>query len=184
MELIKMKTLVIVAHPNIEASNWNKTWVKELQKHEDITIHDLYKTYPDENIDVSKEQQLIESHDRIIFQFPLYWYSTPPLLKKWFDSVLLYGWAYGPEGTKTAGKEIGVATSTYGTTESYQATGFNRFTLQEILRPIEALAHFISASYLPHFSLNDTSDVTEERLIKSSLDYVQHLKVVKPVEVK
>ncbi|MCU6791845.1 NAD(P)H-dependent oxidoreductase [Paenibacillus sp. WQ 127069] len=179
-----MKTLVIVTHPNIEASNWNKTWVEALQKHGDITVHELYKAYPDENIDVSREQQLIEAHDRIIFQYPLYWYSTPPLLKKWFDSVLLYGWAYGPDGNKTAGKEIGVAISTYGTEESYQGTGFNRFTLREILRPIEALAHFISASYLPHFSLNDTSIVTDERLAQSSIDYINHIKTVKPVVVE
>jgi len=178
-----MKTLVIVTHPNIEASNWNKAWVKELQKHDNITIHELYKAYPDENINVSREQLLIEAHDRIIFQYPLYWYSTTPLLKKWFDSVLLYGWAYGPDGNKTAGKEIGVAISTYGTEESYQASGSNRFTLQEILRPIEALSRFISATYLPHFALNDTSDVTDERLAQSSIDYVQHIKTVKPVVV-
>ncbi len=84
---------------------------------------------------MTREQRLIEDHDRIIFQYPLYWYSTPPLFKKWFDSVLLYGWAYGPDGSKTAGKEIGVAISTYGTHESYQPTGSNRFTLEEILRP-------------------------------------------------
>ncbi|MDQ0899073.1 MULTISPECIES: NAD(P)H-dependent oxidoreductase [unclassified Paenibacillus] len=174
-----MKTLVIVTHPNIDASNWNKAWLEELQKHDDITIHELYKAYPDENIDVSSEQLLIEAHDRIIFQYPLYWYSTPPLLKKWFDSVLQYNWAYGPDGNKTAGKEIGVAISTYGTEESYQASGFNRFTLQEILRPIEALARFISASYLPHFALNDTSDVTAERLAQSSIDYIHHIKTVK-----
>jgi putative NADPH-quinone reductase len=179
-----MKTLVIVTHPNIEASNWNKSWVEELQKHDEITIHELYKVYPDENIDVSREQKLIEAHDRIIFQYPLYWYSTPPLLKKWFDSVLLYGWAYGPEGTKTASKEIGVAISTYGTKESYQATGSNRLTLEEILSPIQALARFISATYLPHFSLNDTSDVTVERLAQSSIDYVQHIKTVKPAVVE
>ncbi|OME75902.1 general stress protein [Paenibacillus sp. FSL A5-0031] len=179
-----MKTLVIVTHPNIEASNWNKSWVEELKKHDDITIHELYKAYPDENIDVSREQQLIEAHDRIIFQYPLYWYSTPPLLKKWFDSVLLYGWAYGPDATKTKGKEIGVAISTYGTKESYQATGSNGLTLEEILSPIQALARFISATYLPHFSLNDTSDVTEERLAQGSIDYVQHIKTVKPVVVE
>jgi putative NADPH-quinone reductase len=178
-----MKTLVIVTHPNIEASNWNKSWLEELKKHGEITTHELYKEYPDENIDVSKEQKLIEEHDRIIFQYPLYWYSTPPLLKKWFDSVLLYGWAYGPDGNKTAGKEIGVAISTYGTEESYQANGFNMFTLEEILRPIETLAHFISASYLPHFSLSDTSNVTNERLAQSSLDYIHHLKTVKAVVV-
>ncbi|QGQ97709.1 flavodoxin family protein [Paenibacillus psychroresistens] len=178
-----MKTLIIITHPNMEASNWNKSWLEALQKDNKFTIHELYKEYPDENIDVAKEQKLIEEHDRIIFQYPLYWYSTPPLLKKWFDSVLLYGWAYGPDGSKTAGKELGVAISTYGTEDSYQANGFNRFTLEEILRPIEALAHFISAAYLPHFSLSDTSNVTNERLAQSSLDYIHHLKTVKPVVV-
>ncbi|MDR6550248.1 NAD(P)H-dependent oxidoreductase [Paenibacillus qinlingensis] len=178
-----MKTLVIVTHPNIEGSNWNKAWVEELQKHNEFTIHQLYKTYPDEKIDVAKEQQLLESHDRIIFQYPFYWYSSPPLLKKWFDQVLQYGWAYGPDGSKTKGKEIGVAISTYGTEASYQHSGSNQFTIQELLRPIEALAKFISATYLPHFSLNDASNVTAERLAKSSKDYIQHLKSVKPAMV-
>ncbi|WP_261300604.1 NAD(P)H-dependent oxidoreductase [Paenibacillus andongensis] len=175
-----MKTLVIVTHPNIETSNWNKAWLEEFRKHNDITVQELYKTYPDEKIDVFKEQQLIESHDRIIFQYPLYWYSTPPLLKKWFDEVLLYGWAYGPDAANTKGKEIGVAISTYGTEASYQASGSNRFTLQEILRPVEALVHFIHATYLPHFSLNDASNITEERLAKSSKDYIHHIRTVKP----
>ncbi|NOU68991.1 general stress protein [Paenibacillus sp. LMG 31461] len=178
-----MKTLVIITHPNIEESNWNKAWLEALQKQGEFTIHELYKEYPDENIDVAKEQQLIEAHDRVIFQYPLYWYSTPSLLKKWFDNVLQYGWAYGPDGSKTAGKEIGVAISTYGTEASYQPTGSNRFTLQEILRPMEALAQFISASYLPHFALNDTSTVTDERLAQSSKDYIHHIQTVKPVLV-
>lgn len=178
-----MKILVIVTHPNIEASNWNKSWVKELQKHDDITIHELHKEYPDENIDVAREQQLVEAHDRIIFQYPLYWYSTPPLLKKWFDTVLLYNWAYGPEATKTVGKEVGFAISAYGTEESYQTTGSNRFTIEEILTPMQALTRFISGTYLPHFVLNDTSDVTDERLAQSSKDFVNHIKTVKPAEV-
>ncbi|MBP3962052.1 NAD(P)H-dependent oxidoreductase [Paenibacillus lignilyticus] len=177
-----MKTLIIVTHPNIESSNWNKAWLEAVRDEGNITIHELYKEYPDEIIDVPREQRLIEEHDRIIFQYPLYWYSSPPLLKKWFDKVLLYNWAYGPNATKTAGKEIGVAISTYGTAESFQPTGFNRFTLEEILRPIEALTGFISATYLPHFSLNDTSDVTNERLVQSSKDYVNYLKTVKPAE--
>lgn len=176
-----MKTLVIVTHPNMEASRVNKAWVEALQNQGDVTIHELYKAYPDENIDVAREQQLVEGHDRIIFQFPLFWYSTPALLKKWFDSVLQYGWAFGPDGKKTAGKEIGAAVSTYGSDESYQATGSNRFTLQEILRPIEATAHFISAVYLPHFTLNDVSNLTDEQLAQSKIDYIHHIKTVKPL---
>ncbi|MDR6550056.1 NAD(P)H-dependent oxidoreductase [Paenibacillus qinlingensis] len=178
-----MKTLVIITHPNIEQSNWNKAWLEALQEQSDVTTHELYKEYPDENIDVAKEQKLIEEHDRVIFQYPLFWYSTPSLLKKWFDSVLQYGWAFGPDGNKTAGKEFGVAVSTYGSLESYQPTGSNRFTLEEILRPIEATTAFISGTYLPHFALNDTSTVTEERVAQSTKDYMHHLKTVKPVLV-
>nr|WP_271753212.1 NAD(P)H-dependent oxidoreductase [Cohnella sp. JJ-181] len=177
MERMKVKTLVIVTHPNIEASVWNKAWVNELKKHDEVTIHELYQEYPNENIDVHREQQLVLAHDRIIFQYPLYWYSAPPLLKKWFDAVLLYNWAYGPEGTKTTGKEIGVAFSYGAPEDAYQPTGSNRFTLEEILVPFQALANYISAVYLPHFAQNT---LDETRLAQSSEDYVRHITTVKP----
>ena len=71
-----MKTLIIVTHPHIEDSLINKRWIEELEKYpEQYTIHQLYKVYPDEHIDVKKEQQLIEQYDHIVFQFPLYWFS-------------------------------------------------------------------------------------------------------------
>lgn len=105
------------------------------------------------------------------------------ITEKWFDSVLQYNWAYGPEATKTVGKEVGFAISAYGTAESYQTTGSNRFTIEEILTPMQALTRFISGTYLPHFVLNDTSDVTDERLAQSSKDFVNHIKTVKPAEV-
>lgn len=93
-----MKILVLAVHPHMETSVVNKAWAEELSKHDNITVRDLYKEYPDEAIDVAKEQQLCEEYDRIVFQFPLYWYSSPPLLKKWQDLVLTYGWAFGSEG--------------------------------------------------------------------------------------
>lgn len=37
---------------------------------------------------------LLKNADKIIFQFPLFWFSTPALLKEWQDRVLtaiLYG---------------------------------------------------------------------------------------------
>ena len=52
-----MKTLVILSHPDIENSRINKTWKKELENHpEEIQIHELYKEYPDWNIDVKKNR--------------------------------------------------------------------------------------------------------------------------------
>lgn len=75
------KTLVIVAHPNLTTSTINKTWKGRLSQESDITVHDLYATYPNGTIDVAYEQQLLLEHERIVFQFPLYWYSSPSLLK-------------------------------------------------------------------------------------------------------
>lgn len=43
----------------------------------DVTVVDEYAAYPDFKINVEHEQELIETHDRIVLQFPFYWYSSP-----------------------------------------------------------------------------------------------------------
>lgn len=103
-----MKTLIIVAHPNINESFINKRWIEELNKYpHKYYVHQLYEVYPDENININIEQQLIEKFDKIVFQFPFYWFSSPPLLKKWLDIVLTYGWAYGSKsGYKMKDKKL------------------------------------------------------------------------------
>ncbi|MBS3992658.1 MAG: NAD(P)H-dependent oxidoreductase [Bacteroidetes bacterium] len=115
-----MKHLVIVTHPDIENSTINKTWIDELsQYNQQLTIHQLYKAYPDYKIDIQKEQELLIKHDQIIFQFPIHWFSTPFLLKKWMDEVLAYGWAFGPNGENLKGKKVRFAISTGGNVEAY-----------------------------------------------------------------
>ena len=77
-----MKTLVIVAHPNIAKSRVNRRWVEELKKYPEVTVHELYKEYPSGTIDVEREQALLLDHDRIVWQFPFYWYSSPFFAEK------------------------------------------------------------------------------------------------------
>jgi putative NADPH-quinone reductase len=103
-----MKPLVILAHPNIADSRINRRLIEEVRNYPEITVHELYSSYPDWVIDVPREQELLENHDRIVLQFPLYWYSTPPLLKKWQDDVLSYGWAYGSQGKKCRCNKVSV----------------------------------------------------------------------------
>ena len=101
----KAKTLVVVAHPDLAASTINKRWVDELEKHrDDFTVHQLYQRYPDGKIDVPGEQRLVDAHQHLVLQFPVYWFSCPPLLKQWFDDVLTYGWAYGSKGNSLKNK--------------------------------------------------------------------------------
>ncbi len=170
-----MKTLVIIAHPNIENSRINKAWLTELSKHEDITIHELYKQYPDFKIDVALEHELLASHERIILQFPFYWYSSPALIKQWEDDVLSYGWAYGPGGDKLHGKEFGLAISTFGPKESYQPDGYNNFTMEQLTAPFQQTSNLIGTYFMPLFLLNGVAKVTDEELASSTAAYVDYV---------
>ncbi len=68
-------------------------------------------------IDIETELQLLAQHDRIIFQFPFYWYSSPAHLKIWQDNVLERA-AHGLKG-----KELGIVLTTGVAEKEYQAGG-------------------------------------------------------------
>ncbi len=172
-----MKTLVILAHPNIEESKINKRWKQELLHYPDeITIHEIYKEYPEWTIDVLKEQQLIETYDHIIFQFPLYWYSYPPLLKKWLDDVFTYGWAYGSKGNKLKGKKLGIATSIGDKKENYLPTGSVTFTVDEVLTPFKASATHVGATLLPYFAIFGASyQASDGEINQSAKNYIDYI---------
>lgn len=76
-----MKTMVLVAHPNLETSRANRAFMLEISKHPNLHVRNLYHEYPNWTFDIEKEQQLLLAYDRIVLQFPFYWYSCPPLLK-------------------------------------------------------------------------------------------------------
>ncbi|GGL60564.1 NAD(P)H-dependent oxidoreductase [Sporolactobacillus putidus] len=171
-----MKILDIVAHPHLAQSNVNRIWMKRLNQEENITVHDLYSTYPNGIIDVNKEQQLLSEHDRIIFQFPMYWYSSPSLLKEWQDVVLTYGWAYGSNGTKLRGKDFILAISIGGSEANYQAGGSNQFSVSELVKPFQATANLTGMRFLPVFKKLGVRLFSSEEIQQSAEELVKYLK--------
>ena len=178
------KTLVVVSHPNIETSVVNKRWLEEVRKYPDLfTVHELYKTYPDWQIDVRKEQALVEAHSALVLQFPLYWFNSPPLLKKWLDDVFTYGWAYGSTGTQLKDLKMGLAVSAGISHEDFSKNGRCGFSLSEILRPFEMVARYTRADYQPSFAFHGAisepgvgPQYTVDELEQSARDYVGYLK--------
>ena len=167
-----MKTIVILAHPNIGQSNVNKAWIEALaQSNPEITVHDLYAKYPDWKIDVAAEQALLIGYDRIILQYPFQWYNMPPLLKKWLDDVFLQGWAYGQGGENLAGKEIGVAVSTAGISDVYTESVFG--TVEQLLKPMASTAKFVGAEYIGQHAFHGayTPDAAQ-RLAQDLKEYI------------
>ncbi len=45
--------------------------------------------------DVAGEQEKLKAADAVIFQFPMWWFSMPAILKGWVERVLAAGFAYG-----------------------------------------------------------------------------------------
>ena len=147
------KILLLFAHPSPDRSEVNVELLRASSKVDGISIVDLYSEYPTYQIDIDREQQRLVEHDVVIFMFPLYWYSTPAILKEWQDLVLEYGFAYGADGTALKGKTLFCAITAGGPEHAYRPGGFNRFTLRELLRPVEQTAILCGMRFLAPYAL-------------------------------
>ena len=148
------RVLVLFAHPVLERSRVNRRLVAAIRDVEHVTIHDLYDVYPTSSINVAREQELLASHDVIVFQHPFYWYSVPSILKEWQDLVLEHGWAYGVGGTRLRDKITLNAITTGGPAQAYQKGGYNRYTVRELLAPWEQTANLCGMRYLAPFTVH------------------------------
>ena len=158
------KILILFAHPRFEKSKTNRALLKNIEQRQGVTLNDLYEQYPDFNIDVDREKELLLAHQIIIWHHPFYMYSAPALLKQWIDLVLEYGWAHGKDGDFLKNKIIFNAITAGGTRDVYAPGGYNRFTIREFLVPFEQTATLCKMIYLPPFAVQGTHLLTAETL--------------------
>lgn len=175
-----MKTLVILSHPEIGNSSSQQYLLHSFPESEEITIHHLEKEYSDGVIDRQREQKLLREHDRILFQFPFYWYSSPPLLKKWQDEVLEEHFAYGYRGNRLNGKEFGLIVVIGVGEKEYQAGGSEGFSLNELTAPYRALAKKTGMKYMKPLSIYQFQYMNEEARMDLLIKYQQWLILSKP----
>jgi glutathione-regulated potassium-efflux system ancillary protein KefG len=138
-----MSTLVVVSHPHLETSRAHRRLLDAIAGLPGVAIRHLEALYPDGRIDVAAEQAAVLPAARIVFQFPFYWFSTPPMLKAWQDGLFTVGFAYGPGGTRMQGKQLQLVLTTGGAHDKYRPGGHNLYEVTELLKPLETTAHFI-----------------------------------------
>lgn len=89
--------------------------------------------------DILAEQEKIRQADLIIFQFPLWWYAVPAILKGWADRVLANGFAFDDkhmfETGLLRGKHAMLSFTTGGTAEELLADRKHTGTIDEFMRP-------------------------------------------------
>ncbi len=179
-----MKTLIILSHPTVEESGSQQFLIHSLPDDESITLHVLEQTYPDGIIDVEKEQALLRQHDRILFQFPFYWYSSPPLLKKWQDEVLTDHFAFGYRGDKLQGKEFGLVLVIGLPEKEYQTGGQEGFSISELTKPYQAMALKTGMTYLKPLTIFQFPYLSEKEKMSLLIAYQQYVSLEHPISLK
>jgi putative NADPH-quinone reductase len=147
---------MILAHPVIENSIGNKIISDNYSKESNTELRHLDKLYPDFNIDVNAEQEALLKADTIIFQFPLFWYNMPAMLKHWIDRVFEYGFAFGT-GSKLTGKKV-IVSFTIGSPVS----DYPHEVVQKIAFPFQGLAAYCKLNYLGEIFCNDINGYSED----------------------
>ena len=176
----KRNVLVLFAHPSPGRSEVNGPMARAAEGIDGVTLVDLYAEYPDFRINVDREQKRLLDHDVIVFQHPLYWYSTPAILKEWQDLVLEYGFAYGSGGNKLHGKVFLDALTAGGLEDAYRDKGYNHFTISQLLQPLEQTADLCGMTWLPPFALFGARlAVDEGRVEQHVADWVRTLEALR-----
>ena len=170
-----LRILILFAHPRTDRSEVNIRLATTAQKLEFVTLVDLYAEYPTLEINIPREQKRLQQHDIIIFQHPLYWYSTPAILKEWQDLVLEYGFAYGARGRALEGKTFLSAITCGAPRETYTKDGAYEHELRDLMTPFEKTAKLCHMRYLPPFALCSAGTAKDQGRIDQHIINYQRL---------
>lgn len=162
-----MKTLVVVAHPQLTSSATQAFFKAAATSEAEVTWHELKLPF-----DVKAEQTLLKTADRIIFQFPMYWYSAPAILKQWLDEV----WNNQLTSEQLVkGRQLGIVVTVAHSARAFGPGASQEYTIAELLRPYQALAHATGMVYLPPFPVYQFARQSDEEHQLLYVRYQQYL---------
>ncbi|MEI8086377.1 MAG: NAD(P)H-dependent oxidoreductase [Paludibacter sp.] len=139
--------------------------------------------------DLKAEMDKLEWCDVLIFNFPLWWFGMPAILKGWVDRVFAMGFVYGNgKGVYENGcfknKTAFATLTTGGPAQTYTENSSNG-DINSILFPLQhGVFYFAGMTVLPPFiSYNPVRTSNEERIaeIERYKKYLSRLDLLKPV---
>ena len=169
------RLIVYYAHPGHKHSHVNRFMARVAAGVEGITCVDLYRDYPRMDINVDVEQERLLAHDVILFQFPLFWYSTPSIIKEWQDLVLEHGFAYGSGGDALEGKRMMLVVTTAGPEEAYTEHGYQHYPLRTFLTPLEQTARLCKMAFPAPYVLYGALRAPQAGLVDQHADGYRRL---------
>ena len=149
VSLEKVRAILCYSHPMEPQSAVNAPLVEAARQLGSAEVRWLDELYPALKMtpeQVAEGQKIIERADAVFFQFLVHWFSSPPSLKVFMDSVMAYGWAYGSKHV-IAGKKFRAICTCGGMAESYSG----EFTGPDITKRLNQGFRFCKCEPLPSF---------------------------------
>lgn len=169
------KLLLLYCHPWPHKSRYNRRLFETARHIPGLAARDLYELYPSLHVDELSEQRALEAADTIVFQFPIYWFSAPALMKEWMDVVLKAGFAYGDDGSALAGKKALFAVSTGGDEASYAHGGKHGAEIGAFLLPFEMTVKFCGMDVMDPFVSFNVRDLSHDVIKERAQAYADRL---------
>jgi putative NADPH-quinone reductase len=172
-----MSTSILLFHPEPARSQANRALATAAGTLADVEIVDMAALYPSvDSIDADAEVARLVAADRLILQFPVQWYSTPPLLKAWQDLVLTRMFYIRPqEGESIRDLPLMVAATAGNDRSAYTPDGANLFALEALLRPLQATAYRCGLRWADPFLLFRANKSSPEELAAAGRAYATRI---------
>lgn len=173
-------TLILIFHPDLAQSRANAALAKAANTLPDVEVIDMQAAYP-EGIDMARdgaaEAARLLAADRIVLQFPVQWYSPPPLLKAWQNAVLtrMFYIHFEDEGRRFAGIPLMIAATAGNIPEAYRPEGSNGFSMDDLFIPLRAMAHRCGLIWAEPFVLYGAMKLSDAQFETAASDYAATL---------
>lgn len=138
--------------------------------------------------DIQAEQEKVRWSDLIIFQFPIWWYAMPAIMKGWVDRVFSRGFAYSRgrkyESGHFQGKRAMLCITTGTASTLYEPAGIDG-DLLHILWPIHnGMLAYTGFTVLPPFPVwapGSLNQAQRQDYLQQYAQHLQHLSDVTPL---
>ena len=167
------KTLIIMSHPDVTQSSSQQFLLAAVKGEEQIQVRHLESILAaqgSKHFDKTLERAFLQEADRIILQFPLYWYQCPSVMKQWMDEVLTLNLSQ-----KSKMIEFGIVVTVGAKSDRYTAGGSVGFGIEELLRPYQALANQLGWEYQTPFVIYQFQYLPEIQKQQLLVDYLYYL---------
>jgi NAD(P)H dehydrogenase (quinone) len=138
--------------------------------------------------DIQAEIEKLKWCDLLIFNFPMYWFSVPAILKGWIDRVFVSGFCYGGKRFYDQGGlkgKKGLLAFTLGGREHMFGEDKIHGEMQTMLRPLlRGSMAYVGLTVLPPFigwHVPYISDEDRQALLKEYREYLTKLDQLEPL---